>query len=219
MEGEIESQIQQAVPAEGLLGKIQQPLLENALTMASKPTKTSAQKAIRKTFKGTAHLANLLPTGTVLGFQILSPIFTHQGHCNTHVSQTTTLGLVLVCAFSCFFLLFTDSFRDGRGKVRYGVATFQGLWVIDGSVTLPKEEAAKYRLRFIDFFHAFASLLVFIAVALFDENVVKCLYPTPSDELRELLVVLPVGIGVLCSCLFIVFPTKRHGVGFPLSRQ
>lgn len=90
--------------------------------------------------------------------------------------------------------------------------------MIDSSVTLPKEECAKYRLRFIDFFHAFASLLVFVAVALFDENVVKCFYPTPSDETRELLVVLPVGIGIFCSLLFIVFPSKRHGVGFPLSR-
>ncbi|XP_022140636.1 uncharacterized protein LOC111011245 [Momordica charantia] len=217
MEGEIESQSLQAL-AEGLR-QMEQPLLENAPTTNAKPTKTPAQKAIRKTFKGTAHLANLLPTGTVLGFQILSPIFTHQGQCHTKVSQSTTLGLVTLCAFSCFFLLFTDSFRDERGKVRYGVATFRGLWIIDASVTLPDEEAAKYRLRFIDFFHAFASLLVFVAVALFDENVVKCFYPTPSDETRELLVVLPVGIGVLCSLLFIVFPSKRHGVGFPLSRH
>ncbi|XP_022947062.1 protein DMP7-like [Cucurbita moschata] len=215
MEGDMESQNQQALAAEALLRGSQQPLLQNA----GKPTKTPTQKAIRKTFKKTAHLANLLPTGTVLGFQILSPIFTHQGNCHTTVSQTSTLALLLLCALSCFFLLFTDSFRDERGKVRYGVATFQGLWVIDASTTLPKEEAAKYRLRFIDFFHAFCSLLVFVAVALFDENVVKCFYPTPSDETRELLVVLPVGIGVLCSFLFIVFPSKRHGVGFPLSRQ
>ncbi|XP_022971104.1 protein DMP7-like [Cucurbita maxima] len=211
MEGEMESQNQQALAAENP----RTPLLQNA----GKPTKTPTQKAIRKTFKKTAHLANLLPTGTVLGFQILSPIFTHQGHCHTTVSQTSTLALLLLCSLSCFFLLFTDSFRDERGKVRYGVATFQGLWAIDASTTLPKEEAAKYRLRFIDFFHAFGSLLVFVAVALFDENVVKCFYPTPSDETREVLVVLPVGIGVLCSFLFIVFPSKRHGVGFPLSRQ
>jgi hypothetical protein len=39
--------------------------------------KTPAQKAIRKTFKISTHLANLLPTGTVLVFQIMSPIFTH----------------------------------------------------------------------------------------------------------------------------------------------
>ncbi|KAG6570916.1 hypothetical protein SDJN02_27555, partial [Cucurbita argyrosperma subsp. argyrosperma] len=219
MEGAMESRIQQVLAAEELLREIQQPLMENSPTMASKPTKTPTQKAIRKTFKGTAHLANLLPTGTVLGFQILSPIFTHQGHCLTSVSQTATLALVLLCALSCFFLIFTDSFRDKRGKVRYGVATFHGLWVIDGSITLPKEEAAQYRLRFIDFFHAIASLLVFIAVALFDQNVVNCLYPTPSDETRELLVVLPVAVGVFCSLLFIVFPTKRHGVGFPLSRE
>jgi hypothetical protein len=36
--------------------------------------KTLIQKAISQTFQSTAHLANLLPTGTVLAFQLLSPI-------------------------------------------------------------------------------------------------------------------------------------------------
>ncbi|KAA8526339.1 hypothetical protein F0562_008458 [Nyssa sinensis] len=157
----------------------QQPLLEEQ-PIPGKPKKTPAQKAIRKTFKGTALLANLLPTGSVLAFQILSPIFTHQGKCRSIVSQSQTLGLL---------------------------------------VTIPPEEAAKYRLKFIDFFHAFMSILVFAAVALFDQNVVKCFYPMPSEEAKELLATLPIGIGVICSLLFVAFPTKRHGIGFPLSRH
>lgn len=188
-----------------------QPLLQNA------PTKTPAQKAIRKTFKISAHLANLLPTGTVLAFQILSPVFTHQGQCHTITTKLMSMGLLSVCCFSCFLLCFSDSFRDGRGKVRYGLATFRGLWVIDGK--LETGETDKYRLRFVDFFHAFMSVLVFAAVALFDQNVVKCFYPTPSDEAKDLLVALPIGIGVVCSLLFVAFPTKRHGIGFPLSRH
>jgi hypothetical protein len=191
-----------------------QPLLENA----PKPTKTPAQKAIRKTFKISAHLANLLPTGTVLAFQILSPIFTHQGQCHTITSKFMTLDLLAICCLSCFLLCFSDSFRDGRGKVRHGLATFRGLWVIDG-LPVEAEEAAKYRLRSIDFFHAFMSVLVFAAVALFDQNVVKCFYPTPSDEAKDLLVALPIAVGVACSLLFVAFPTKRHGIGFPLSRH
>lgn len=83
----------------------------------------------------------------------------------------------------------------------------------------PEDEAPKYRLRFIDFFHAFASILVFIAVALFDESVVKCFVPKPSEEAKELLVALPIVIGVVCSVLFVVFPGQRHGIGFPLSRN
>lgn len=201
--------------ANAVLQQIVQPLLENE----PKPPKTPAQKAIRKSFKISAHLANLLPTGSVLTFQVLSPAFTHQGQCQTTISRTMTLGLLALCCFLSFILRFTDSFRDARGKVRYGLATSRGLWVIDGSVKLEPEEAEKYRLKFIDFFHAFMSVLVFVAVAMFDKNIVKCFCPTPSPETKELLVTLPIGIGIACSVLFVALPTKRHGIGFPLSRN
>ncbi|KAL5575355.1 hypothetical protein UlMin_017054 [Ulmus minor] len=179
-------------------------------------TRNPVQKAISQTFQSTAHLANLLPTGTVLAFQLLSPIFSNQGKCDP-VSRFMTAGLVALCGASCFLQSFTDSFRDKKGNVCYGFATFRGLWVIDGSATLPPEEAAKYRLQFIDFLHSFMSILVFSAIALFDQNVVSCFYPTPSQEAQEILTAMPVGIGVFCSMLFVVFPTKRHGIGFPLS--
>lgn len=186
----------------------------------SKPPKTPAQKAVRKAFKGTAHLSNLLPTGSVLTFQVLSPVFTHEGKCKSFVSQTTTLALLGTCAVSCYILCFTDSFRDERGKVRYGLATFRGLWVMDGSsATLPPEEARKYRLGFVDFFHALMSIMVFAAVAMFDKNVINCFYPEPSEEAMEILTALPVAVGVICSLFFVLFPTKRHGIGFPLSRR
>ncbi|KAM7503372.1 hypothetical protein LguiB_002276 [Lonicera macranthoides] len=194
----------------------QHPLLE-PFPKTEKPTKTPTQKAIRKTFKGTAHLANLLPTGSVLAFQILSPAFTHQGNCKSLFSQTLTLTLLSLCSLSCFLLCFTDSFRDQRGKVRYGVATVNGLWVIDGGA--PPEGVEGYRVKGVDFFHGFLSMVVFGAVALFDQNVVKCFYPVPSKMAKELLVTVPVAVGVVCSLLFLCFPTRRHGIGFPLSRQ
>ncbi|RVW20592.1 Protein DMP4 [Vitis vinifera] len=166
------------------------PLLQD-MAMPRAEEKTLIQKAISQTFQSTAHLANLLPTGTVLAFQILSPIFSNQGDCDPH---------------------------QGQGqKCLLWVGHIPGLVVIDGSATITPELAAKYRLRFIDFMHAFMSILVFAAITLFDENVVQCFYPTPSDETKELLAALPVGIGVICSMLFVVFPTQRHGIGFPLS--
>ncbi|KAK3184066.1 hypothetical protein Dsin_031352 [Dipteronia sinensis] len=217
MDIKIENETIRTVPA--LQEQLQQPLLENAAAIAPKPEKTPAQKAIRKTFKGTANLARLLPTGAVLTFQILSPIFSHQGQCHTHTSHLLTLCLLALCAFSCFLLRLTDSFRDERGKVRYGLATFRGLWVLDTSTRLSPEEEAKYQLKFVDFFHAFTAVLVFGAVALFDKNVVKCFYPKPSEEAEDLLVILPVGIGVVSSFLFVAFPSKRHGIGCPLSKN
>ncbi|CAH1440179.1 unnamed protein product [Lactuca virosa] len=193
----------------------QAPLLANKLLPES-VEKTLIQKAISQTFESTAHLANLLPTGSVLAFQLLAPIFTNQGDCDP-VSRAMTAALVALCGFSCFLLSFTDSFMDGNGNVCYGFATTRGLWIIDGSTILQPELAAKYRLRIIDFMHAFMSLMVFAAVALFDQDVVNCFYPSPSDETTELLTTLPVAFGVVFSMLFVVFPTRRHGIGFPIS--
>lgn len=103
--------------------------------------------------------------------------------------------------------------------MRYGVASLKGLWVLDASIRVPVDEAEEYRLRFIDFFHAFMSILVFLAVALLDGSVVSCFIPKPSEEAKELLVTLPIGIGIVCSVLFVAFPSQRHGIGFPLSRN
>ncbi|KAK6797460.1 hypothetical protein RDI58_005162 [Solanum bulbocastanum] len=187
-----------------------------SLTELPEVEKNLIQQAISQTFKSTAHLANLLPTGSVLAFQFLSPIFTNQGQCDV-VGRSLTAALVALCGLSCFLLSFTDSFKDQKGNVCYGFATTRGLWIIDGSATLPLDVAAKYKLKFIDFMHAIMSILVFAAVALFDQNVVNCFYPTPSYETQELLTALPVAIGVICSMLFVVFPTQRHGIGFPLT--
>ena len=192
------------------------PLLYSELPTSDDRT-SLIQKAISQTFKSTAHLANLLPTGTVLAFQLLSPIFTNLGRCDP-ASRTMTACLIALCGLSSFILCFTDSFRESSGTVRYGLATFRGLWVIDGTERLPPEVAAGYRLRAIDFVHAFVSLMVFAAVTLFDQNVVSCFYPVPSVEMEEVLTALPVGIGILGSAVFITFPTTRHGIGFPLSK-
>ncbi|KAI3818808.1 hypothetical protein L1987_12626 [Smallanthus sonchifolius] len=195
----------------------EQPLLDGK----PKPKKTVTRKAVRKAFKLTAHLANLLPTGSVLTFQTLVPVFTHAGTCRTQVSQVLTSILLSLCGISCFVLCFTDSFRDKNGKVRYGIATFSGLWVIDGStrVLLLPEEARAYKVRFIDVFHGLLSLAVFGTIAVFDKNVVNCFCPKPSENMEDLLSTLPIGVGVLCSLLFGVFPTTRHGIGFPLSEK
>uniref|UniRef100_A0A0E0A2S6 DUF679 domain membrane protein 7 n=1 Tax=Oryza glumipatula TaxID=40148 RepID=A0A0E0A2S6_9ORYZ len=177
------------------------------------------QRAISQTYQSTAHLAKLLPTGTVLAFQLLSPIVTNQGHCDVEANRAMAGALIALCALSCFVLSFTDSFRDAAtgGAVRYGFATPAGLWVIDGGAPLDPQAAAAYRLRLLDLVHAVVSVMVFAAVALFDQNVVSCFYPVPSEGTRQVLTALPIAIGVVGSMLFVSFPTTRHGIGFPLS--
>ncbi|KAJ6841739.1 uncharacterized protein M6B38_304945 [Iris pallida] len=193
-----------------------QPLLSTKPRDGPATEESLVQRAIGQTFKSTAHLANLLPTGTVLAFQLLSPILTDQGRCGP-AGRAMTSCLVALCGLSCLVLSFTDSFRDGAGAVRYGLATSRGLWVIDGSPAPPPDVAREYRIRFIDFVHAFMSVLVFAAIALFDQDVVSCFYPVPSEDAKQVLASLPVAIGVVCSMLFVTFPTTRHGIGFPLS--
>lgn len=207
-------------------GQHQRPLLQEEKSMPprtprAQDQKTLILKVINQTFQSTAHLANLLPTGTVLAFQLLSPIFTNQGQCDS-AGRYMTAGLIALCGVSCFLSSFTDSVRDANGNVHYGFATRKGLWVIDAadcSELLSPEEAARFRLTVLDFIHALLSMLVFAAVALFDQNVVGCFYPAPSEETAEVLTVLPVGIGVISSMLFVTFPTNRHGIGFPLSSR
>ncbi|CAN8326280.1 unnamed protein product [Cochlearia groenlandica] len=195
-----------------------QALIESLPEAPRKP-KSKVQRVMRKTFKGTAHLSSLLPTGSVMGFQIMCPVLTHQGQCPTITSRWLTSFLVFACASSCFFLSFTDSFRDPQGKIRYGFATSSGLCVMDGSVTLTDEEKQKYKLRVLDFVHAIMSMLVFFAISMFDQNVIRCLFPVPSEETKELLTSLPIIIGVVCAGFFLVCPTRRHGIGSPLTKE
>ncbi|CAA7050136.1 unnamed protein product [Microthlaspi erraticum] len=190
-----------------------------SLPEAPKKHRSKVQIVARKAFKGTAHLSNLLPTGSVMGFQIMCPVITHQGQCPTVTSRWLTCFLVMACASSCFLLSFTDSFKDPQGKVRYGLATPSGLYVLDGTITLTDEEKGKYKLRLLDFMHAVMSMLVFVAVSMLDQNVISCLFPVPSEETKELLTGLPFIIGVVCGGFFLVFPTRRHGIGSPLTKE
>uniref|UniRef100_A0A5B6YYG3 Uncharacterized protein n=1 Tax=Davidia involucrata TaxID=16924 RepID=A0A5B6YYG3_DAVIN len=78
-------------------------------------------------------------------------------------------------------------------------------------------DLSKFRLGLIDWVHAVLSVFVFVAMALRDKNVLSCFYPTPTHETQEVLDIVPLGIGLICSLLFVVFPTRRHGIGHPVT--
>ncbi|PKI53057.1 hypothetical protein CRG98_026637 [Punica granatum] len=178
-----------------------------------------SQRALSQTLTGTANLANLLPTGTLLAFQLLTPIFTSNGTCDA-ATRPMTIILLGILAISCFLACFTDSVQTSDGQVYYGFATSKGMFLFDTAATaatasLP--DLTKNRRTFIDWVHAILSVLVFGAVALRDRNVVSCLYPAPGHEVQEVLDIVPIGIGLICSLLFMVFPTRRHGIGYPVT--
>lgn len=185
------------------------------------PSPSFRTRAISQTLTTTANLAKLLPTGTVLAFQLLVPTFTNNGACDS-ASHLMTQLLLLVLASSCFLASFTDSFETPDGKVHYGFATFRGMWLFDSPIIAGDKESTipdlnSYRLTFVDLLHAVLSVFVFLTVASRDVNVLKCFYPQPEKETPQILNIASVGVDVICSLLFVVFPTRRHGIGNPVS--
>lgn len=89
-----------------------------------------------------------------------------------------------------------------------------GLWpsTNSGSVNL-----SPYKLRIGDFVHSFFALIVFAVLALLDSNTVECFYPSFESTEKVLLMVLPPVIGAISGTVFMLFPNKRHGIGYPSS--
>jgi hypothetical protein len=186
---------------------------------AAPPPPPPNKSTLSQALTSTANLATVLPTGTLLALNLLSPIFTNHGACDATMALLTRC-LLAVLALSCVLASFTDSVKGPDGRVYYGVATPRGLWLIDyppGAPLPPVADTSRCRLAFIDFVHAALSAAVFGVVAARDKNVVKCFCPTPARETEEVLDILPLGVGVLCSLLFVAFPTRRHGIGYPVA--
>ena len=82
----------------------------------------TASTATDKVMSSAANLAQLLPTGTVLAYQALSPSFTNHGKCETS-NQWLTAALVIVLSALSLFFSFTDSVVGRDKKLYYGIAT------------------------------------------------------------------------------------------------
>ncbi|KAI6693166.1 hypothetical protein NL676_020876 [Syzygium grande] len=183
---------------------------------SSSRSKSNASKlqGIRDgTFASLGNLVKLLPTGTVFMFQFLNPVLTNNGHCHTFNKYLSGF-LIGACGFSCAFSCFTDSFTGSDGMIHYGITTAKGLWPssaeYSGSVDL-----SKYKLRAGDFVHALLSTMVFAVVSLLDPNTVECFYPSFESKQKVLLMALPPVIGAASSMVFMVYPNRRHGIGYP----
>ncbi|KAB1202300.1 hypothetical protein CJ030_MR8G008698 [Morella rubra] len=168
---------------------------------------------VHNTLASVANLAKLLPTGTVLAFQALTPSFSNNGSCQLS-NKCLTASIIAFCAFFCWLSSFTDSFAAKDGQVYYGFATFKGLYIFNYSDCEDTRELDKFKLSFIDFVHAFVSLLVFIIFALSNTTVQSCFFPEAGPDENALIMNLPLGAGVLASFLFTIFPTKRRGIGY-----
>jgi len=184
----------------------------SALRAETAVVKSSTTTLTNQIFSSPANLITLLPTTTVLIFQVLSPTFTNGGTCYTSNKYLTGF-LLAICGIMCSFDSFTDSYRASEGTLYYGIATRTGLWTLDSEINKLTVDMSVYKLKFLDFLHSLLSVLVFGAVALMDSDVVNCYYPNARANAKQLIINLPIGIGFLCSLVFLVFPTTRHGIG------
>ncbi|KAF8376973.1 hypothetical protein HHK36_030345 [Tetracentron sinense] len=163
---------------------------------------------------GTARLNVLLPTATILAFTIFAPLLTNDGECDT--LNLWLMGIFLAfSAASCVFFAFTDSFRTATGRLYYGVATFSGIWTFNGGRKKPCVPS-DYKLKWADLFHASLSLVAFLTFAASHNDVVECYYPAMP---RKVTNTVPLVVGFVISVLFVVFPSKRRGIGYPFLLQ
>lgn len=177
-----------------------------------KPRRAIMAKGVQKTLSKTSLLGNFLPTGTLLTFEMVLPSIYKNGEC-THVQTMMTHALLGLGALSCFFFHFTDSFRGADGNVYYGFVTPKGLSVFKPglAVEVPKDE--KLKVGFTDFVHAVMSVMVFVAIAFSDHRVTNCLFPGREKDMDQVRESFPLMVGIVCSSLFLVFPTSRKGIG------
>ncbi|KAM1002257.1 hypothetical protein TB2_002615 [Malus domestica] len=171
----------------------------------------SAMNAI---LSGTARLNVLLPTAPVISFTIFTPLFTNDGVC-TPLNRWLTGFFIALSAASCVFFTLTDSFKTATGRLYYGVATFRGIRTFNGGRKKPRLPS-DYRLRWADLFHASLSVVAFLAFAALHYDVVGCYYPAMP---RRVTNVLPLVVGFVVSVLFVLFPSKRRGIGYPFLLQ
>ncbi|KAH1153908.1 hypothetical protein AAZX31_18G094800 [Glycine max] len=167
-------------------------------------------KGVQKTLSKTSLLGNFLPTGTLLTFEMVLPSIYKNGQC-THVHTLMIHFLLFVCALSCFFFHFTDSFHGPDGAVYYGFVTPRGLAVFKPAVAVPEDD--RFKVGFTDFVHAVMSVMVFVAIAISDHRVTNCLFPGKDKDMEQVRESFPLMVGIVCSGLFLVFPTFRRGIG------
>ncbi|KAG6541808.1 hypothetical protein Mapa_016824 [Marchantia paleacea] len=216
--GAIENQIQKS-PKMANSGALTDPLVPSSSSTTAGSDNPNVRVSPWAAFvngitSGVSNLARLLPTGTFLAFTTVAPIITNNGTCDQPSFLWLTVATTLFFAAYCFFSCFTDSFQASDGKVYYGIVTIGGLWTPQLPAGLQPMDQEKYRLKFSDFIYALLSLAVFGACALMTPNVRSCLYPDLSESV---VMSVPIVVSFFVSLVFSVFPSTRHGIGFPVS--
>ncbi|KAH7543131.1 hypothetical protein FEM48_Zijuj02G0150800 [Ziziphus jujuba var. spinosa] len=148
----------------------------------------SAHQKHEKALRRAGSLANLLPTGTVLAVEALTPTLSNSGKCQL-TNKILMGGVVIVCTIICFCSSFMDSF-ECKEKVYYGIATRKGLMVFnyedrekEESIVDKAAKEFRYKVQPVDFVHAFLSVAVFLIFAFSSSQLQGCFF---QENLRRL---------------------------------
>ncbi|XP_066342438.1 protein DMP3-like [Miscanthus floridulus] len=163
-----------------------------------------------------ANLLLLLPAGTVLAFQALAAIFTNQGSCHPS-NWWLALGLVTFLTATCIFFALTDSITDAKGNVYHGVALPGRLYIFNATRQERAETAGgikKRRLKAVDWVHGLFMAVAFVTIAGSDVGLQNWFFPRADEDTKQLLKKLPLGMAILSSFIFMIFPPSRKGIGF-----
>ncbi|VVB15266.1 unnamed protein product [Arabis nemorensis] len=183
--------------------------------------------AFTRSLPAAGNFANLLPTGTALIYETLIPSFSNGGECaDKSANKLLTISLISFCAVACFLSSFTDSFVGEDGRIYYGIATAKGLYILndypdvgyDPESGLTGDKKRRYKLSFVDFLHAFVSVVVFLALAVESSDFRRCLLSEDDGDNWGGIMVISIRyfglmVGTVASFLFALFPTKRRGIG------
>ncbi|KAL5701576.1 hypothetical protein ACHQM5_026900 [Ranunculus cassubicifolius] len=187
---------------------------------AAFPPQSQPTPIVDKTLGAVANLAQLLPTGTLFAFEALSPSFTNRGMCHTSNKYLTVI-LIVFCGLSAILFTITDSLKGSgtNDKIYYGIATFRGFYVFnydDEEERIEETRLYVLRLRPRDFILASFSCLTLLALAVGDSDVQRCFDLMRSVNGMELFRNLPLGVGIMATFVFAIFPTSRNGIGYSL---
>lgn len=179
----------------------------------------SSMSGFRTTKDILTQLANVLPTGTFMLFQLIAPLATNNGHCGK-TEKIVTGVLLAVFAVIIVVSCFTDSVKvPSTGKVYYGLVTTKGLWNLSFQGSgIPGVSGAyytaggsKYTLRVFDFVTAALSLSAFATLSLLTDPVSGCYWKQLSSTVVK---TVPLIVGVAVSFVMTFGPSARNGFGF-----
>ncbi|GLJ42822.1 hypothetical protein SUGI_0887800 [Cryptomeria japonica] len=191
------------------MGQSQGKAKGNEELLLTSSTTTTTSKEGNYILSTASKLSKSLPTGVLFVLQALSNLITNNGECgkSNHILVGVVLGILGIL---CFVISLTDTFKDAStGKVHCGIATINGI--ATGNKVKPANKS-EYRLKMKDLVHAAVALVVFSVMALTNQNIVLCLYPSAQSSINKVLQAVPIVVIGVSSVIVVLVPSKRNGI-------